>query len=199
MRSSRYRPFACPLAISLVSLAFTLSPESGQSALEYQREAIQAGAIWRLISGQLIHLNPPHLLMNLAGLWLIWLLFFTRESSIATCLYRLPGILLLTALGLWVWSPEVAWYRGLSGALHGLLALGLLRQWRDQPTFHSLLLALLIGKIVWEQTSGPVPGSEDWISGRVIVDSHLYGSVSGGIIWLLERSHSLFIKREVTG
>ncbi len=199
MRASRHLPFACPLAISLVCLVLTLIPESWQSALQYQREAIQAGELWRLISGQLTHLNLPHLLMNLAGLWLIWLMFFTREDQLASCLYRLPAILLLTTIGLWLLNPEVSWYRGLSGALHGLLALALLRQWRGQPVFHTLLLALLIGKIAWEQASGPVPASEAWISGRVIVDSHLYGTVGGGIIWLLERSHALFIKHEVTG
>jgi len=199
MRASRQLTFVCPLAITLVCLAFTLMPESWQSALQYQREAIQDGELWRLISGQLTHLNLPHLLMNLTGLWLIWMMFFTREDQLACCLYRLPAILLLTTLGLWLLNPEVTWYRGLSGALHGLLALALLRHWRAQPVFHTLLLALLIGKIAWEQASGPVPTSEAWIRGRVIVDSHLYGTVGGSIIWLLERSHALFIKREVTG
>ncbi len=199
MSASRCLPLACPLAITIACLAFTLAPGHWASALEYQREALQAGELWRLLSGQLIHLNPPHLLMNLAGLWLIWLLFFIREAPMVTCLYRLPAILLLTALGLWLLNPEVTWYRGLSGALHGLLTLALLRQWRAQPTTHSLLLLLLIGKVVWEQASGPVPGSEAWISGRVIVDSHLYGTAAGGIIWLLEHSRSLFLNHEVTG
>lgn len=187
MSPLRIRPLLCPLAISLVCILLSLSPEAWQDALQYQREAILNGQVWRLISGHLTHLNGPHLLMNLAGLWLIWLLFFTQTPCSRLCLFQLPLILLGCALGLTLFSPDLAWYRGLSGALHGLLALALLSQWSNQPSVGSLLLALFCAKLAWEQVGGPVPGSEAWINGRVIVDSHLYGTISGSIIWIIAR------------
>jgi rhomboid family GlyGly-CTERM serine protease len=189
----------CPLAITLACLALTPLPDTWHLALQYQHRAILEGEVWRLFTGHLVHLNGAHLLMNLAGLWLIWLLFFLHESARALCLYRLPVLLIGTSLALLLLSPEVTWYRGLSGILHGLLALALLRHCQAQPLSGSLLLALFAVKIAWEQTSGPVPGSEAWISGRVIVDSHLYGAIWGSIIWLLERSHHLLKNREVAG
>jgi rhomboid family GlyGly-CTERM serine protease len=125
--------------------------------------------------------------MNLVGLWRIWLLFFTQAPCSRLCLFQLPLILLGCALGLILFSPDLAWYRGLSGTLHGLLALALLSQWGNQPFIDSLLLALFLAKVAWEQKGGPMPGSEAWIDGRVIVDSHLYGTISGSIIWMLTR------------
>jgi rhomboid family GlyGly-CTERM serine protease len=199
MSLTRIRPILCPLAISLVCIILSLSPDSWQNALQYQRNAIQAGEVWRLITAHLTHLNTPHLLMNILGLWLIWLLFFTRQALTPLCLYQLPPIMLGTVFGLFLFSHEVTWYRGLSGALHGLLALALLRQWHTQRLTGALLLILFSAKIAWEQLSGAVPGSEAWIGGQVIVDSHLYGAISGGLIWLLEYSHSLIKKREVIG
>jgi rhomboid family GlyGly-CTERM serine protease len=108
-------------------------------------------------------------------------------------------VFLGTALGLGLFSPEVAWYRGLSGGLHGLLVLGLFRQWSKHPRYTAFMLLLIFSKLLWEQTSGAIPGSESWIAGRVVVDSHLYGAICGGIIWLIERTYSQLNKSEVIG
>lgn len=192
MSPPRLRPLLCPLAVTLICVLLDRLPEHWQQALHYRRGDILDGEIWRLLTAHLIHLNTRHLLMNLAGLWLIWLLLYPRAWSRTLCRYELPLLFAGTSLGLLLFSPEVGWYRGLSGALHGLLVLALLRQWRSQPRFNSLLLALLCLKIAWEQLYGAVPGSEAWISGRVIVDSHLYGAILGGIIWVIDRlSHRL--------
>ncbi|MEJ2465098.1 MAG: rhombosortase [Candidatus Thiodiazotropha sp.] len=199
MKLTSVRPLFCPLVVSLLCILLYLLPESWQSAMQYQRSAIRNGEIWRLITAHFTHLNGAHLLMNLIGLWLIWLLFFMQASTRSLCLFRLPIILLGTTLALFLFSPDLVWYRGLSGGLHGMLALALLLQWRQHPYSNTLLLILFTGKIVWEQVAGPVPGSEAWVAGRVIVDSHLYGAICGSLIWLFERRKSLFQHREVSG
>ena len=199
MMPQRPASLLCPLLLSLLGILMGALPQAWQEALQYQRDAIIAGEWWRLVSGHLVHLNLPHQLMNLLGLWLIWGLFFTREGLRPLCLYLLPALLIGTSLCLLLFDPGLAWYRGLSGALHGLLALALLRQWRIQPVTGGLLLTLFAAKIIWEQASGPLPGSEAWVAGRVIVDAHLYGAICGGLIWLLERSRPLFKNHEVTG
>jgi rhomboid family GlyGly-CTERM serine protease len=92
-------------------------------------------------------------------------------------------------LGLWFLHPGIGWYVGLSGLLHGLLlggALALVRRRR----WTGLGIALLVfAKLVWEQTWGPLPGSEAMIDNRVVVEAHLYGAVGGaaaaglGLLW----------------
>jgi rhomboid family GlyGly-CTERM serine protease len=87
--------------------------------------------------------------------------------------------------GLWFFHPELQWYVGLSGLLHGILAAGLIATWRPPRAEMIALAALLIAKLVWEQTVGPMPGSEGSSGGTVIVDAHLYGTVGGVLMAIL--------------
>ena len=63
--------------VLLFSLAFSLlifGLQMLQPILLYQREAILAGEAWRLWSGNLVHTNHYHMLLNLAGFWIFLLL-----------------------------------------------------------------------------------------------------------------------------
>src|SRR5690606_7331879 len=44
-------------------------------SLRYDRQAILDGEVWRLLSGNLVHLGWSHLWLNAFGLLLVWLLF----------------------------------------------------------------------------------------------------------------------------
>jgi rhomboid family GlyGly-CTERM serine protease len=199
VKALQLQAYLCPLAISVVCTLLGMLPAGFASHLQYDHSAVLAGEWWRLVTAHFVHLSWSHLLMNLAGLWLIWQLFLSRENPIPYCLYRLPVLTIGTSLGLLLFSPEVAWYRGLSGMLHGLLTFALLQQLMRQPVSSSLLLALFAGKLAWEQFSGPLPGSEAWTGGRVIVDAHLYGTLCGVLLWTLERSFSFMKNHEVVG
>lgn len=198
MKFGGFPAWSCPLAISSLVLLIALLPDTWQVAAQYQREAVLSGELWRLLSAHLTHLNWPHVWMNLAGLWLIWILFLSHEKALPVCLLNLL-LMLGTALGLLLLHPEITWYRGLSGTLHGLLLLALLRQQVWQSLSGKLLLGLFCAKVLGEQVLGPVTGGEALIDGRIIVESHLYGTLSGGLIWLLKLSHKYLTKREATG
>ncbi|MCU7842622.1 MAG: rhombosortase [Candidatus Thiodiazotropha sp. (ex Monitilora ramsayi)] len=195
----QFKPVYCPILVTLLCLTPGLLPEGGEDLLQYQRTAVQTNEWWRLITAHFVHLGWEHLLMNLAGLWLIWHLFVRHENALTGCAFRLPLLALGTSLGLLWLTPEVSWYRGLSGVLHGLLITSLLHQASIQPRSSIALLSLIMTKIAWEQLSGPLPGSESWVAGRVIVDAHLYGGISGVLIWGIERGYSQLRHHEVTG
>lgn len=179
-------PLLCPLIVTALLVAAMLLPTAQQDQLEYLRSGLAEGEVWRLISGHLVHLGWSHLLMNLLGFWLIQQLFIGRELSTPACLGGLLLLSLCVSAGLWWFNPEIAWYRGLSGVLHGLIIWALLRDFQRQPVSNGLLLVLVILKLAWEQFSGPVPGSESIAKGRVIVAAHLYGGLAGVLLWLLE-------------
>ncbi|MBT2968460.1 MAG: rhombosortase [gamma proteobacterium symbiont of Ctena orbiculata] len=172
----------CPLSLSLASLLFALLPGSFSTALQYHRIGLADGDWWRILTAHLTHLGWGHLSMNLCGLWLIWYLFPAIQPALR-CLILLLFLMLGTALGLWLFSPEVIWYRGLSGILHGLLVWALLEQLRKAQVISLIILPLVILKLIWEQWQGPLAGSESLAAGSVIVDAHLYGAVSGVILW----------------
>ena len=171
---------AIPAIVICVSAVFEAWGAAGRELLRYDRAAIAAGEAWRLLSGHFVHLGVPHLLMNAAGLGLVWFLFGREFGAV-----RWIWIVILTVAGIssgfWVLDPQLNWYVGLSGLLHGLLAAGivgaLLRQRRDA----ALLAVLVTAKLAWEQIVGPLPGSEGTAGGTVIVNAHLYGTLSGAV------------------
>jgi membrane associated rhomboid family serine protease len=55
-----------------------------------------------------------------------------------------------------------------------------------------VLLALLVGKLTWEATNGPLPGSEALTGGRVATDAHLYGACGGGAAAAVLYARDLF-------
>jgi rhomboid family GlyGly-CTERM serine protease len=198
MKGLKLNNYYCPIVILLICLILALAPDSIQNGLQYQQASIKAGEWWRLISAHLVHIGWAHLAMNLAGLILIWHLFITPEKTPVICIVHLPLLALGTALGLLWLNPELSWYRGLSGILHGLIVISLLYQVKNQPRFSILLLFLIAAKIAWEQLSGPTPGSEAWVSGKVIVDAHLYGGISGVILWAAELGYKRLFQHEAT-
>ena len=163
---------------------FALIPDNN-AQLRYQRSEILLGEWWRLYSGQLSHLGLNHLLLNLGGLTLFWLLFFRTTSS---SIWLLVMVLTMTSTGLgllWL-NPELEWYLGFSGVLHALFFCALLFELRTkrQPSTIPLLL-LLLAKLGWEQFVGATPGSAALIGANVVVDAHLYGAISGMVMGAL--------------
>jgi hypothetical protein len=84
-------------------------------------------------------------------------------------------------LGLWFGAPQLEWYVGLSGLLHGMLAAGIMAGLADRSTEALLLGVIVAGKVAYEQFAGPLPGSEATSGGAVIVDAHLYGAIGGAV------------------
>jgi len=158
-----------------------------QAALRYDRVAVAAGQWWRLFTAHLVHLNTRHLLFNLAGLLLLWLLFArefraTRWLAIAAC------TMAVIDAGLWFGEPQVLWYVGASGVLHGLWSAGGWAQWRRRSLASTLPLILLLLKLLVEQWRGAsmVVGALP-----VVLAAHVYGACGGlllPLLWQLRES-----------
>jgi rhomboid family GlyGly-CTERM serine protease len=175
-----------PLIYIGISVLIMLGGEAGQELLRYDRVWIGQGEVWRFVSGHLTHMGWPHLALNSAGLVLVWYLVggtFTNRSWLL-----IIGVTLATIdVTFWFRNPELYWYVGMSGLLHGLLAAGIVAQLGKLNAETVILLLLLSAKIAWEQWNGPVPGSESTSGGPVIVDAHLYGALGGILGALLAR------------
>lgn len=190
-QTPKIKAWALPGATIVIAAGLALSGDWGRELFRYDRIAIAAGEPWRLLSGHLAHLGWSHFAMNAVGLVLIWYLvaarFSTREWLLVTAV-----VILGIDLGFWFLEPQLIWYVGLSGVLHGLLAAGTISGIQGKQRDFWLIAAFLAGKILYEQLSGPLPGSEDTAGGEVIVAAHLYGAVGGviaGIIFYIMRAH----------
>jgi rhomboid family GlyGly-CTERM serine protease len=170
--------YALPLIIALLVMGLALGGESATLLLRFERINIENGEIWRLLTANFVHLGWSHALLNIAGLVLIWLLFGQRLSQTGWLIILISS-LLGTTLGLLLFNPTLSWYVGLSGALHGLFIAGCVAEIKLKYRFGIVLLVILVGKILWEQFQGPLPGTSDAAGGPVIVDAHLYGALAG--------------------
>lgn len=182
---------------ALIIMLFLLVEFAGDglvSQLEFQRQAITQGEIWRLFTGNFTHFGDYHTWMNAAGLAALTAVLFWYLSSgwfAAGALVIPVGV----GLGLLLFATDVEVYRGFSGANYGLLAMGLLLALPQQPKLYALAFCILLGKIVYEQLPGyDVDYLRDEIGVPVAVEAHLAGFCSGTFIGCLE-----LIRRRLLG
>lgn len=141
--------------------------------------------VWVLLA-QFVHLSWTHLTLNLLGLatviWGFERVLQTREVLLVQAL-SFPWVAFYI-----ICLEPLSWYCGLSGALHFQFTVFLgLACWRNRQAHRNkwplLLLVLgLVGKLVWEATSG---GSFDsLVGGPVAIEAHR-GGVLGGVVFLV--------------
>ena len=174
------------LPLLLAALLVALQALGLRDALEYRRAAVLHGQLWRLLTGNLVHLGWVHLLRDLAGLFLIWGLFASRLSERSWLALMLVSALAVS-LGLLACSPQVAWYVGISGVLFGLFCAGALLEWRERPRYAGALLLGMAAVIGWTLHAGALPGETRDLGGAVVPQAHLYGALGAAAFILLRQ------------
>lgn len=169
--------WSIPLLLCVISIVVMGAGNEAASISRYERAAIMDGEIWRVFTAHLAHLGWSHLLLNLVGLGIIWLLC-GRALPTGLWLLVLFSCALGVSGGLLIFNPGLVWYVGLSGILHGIIVAGAMAGIYKGDGESGLILLLVVGKLGWEQWHGPMPGSEATAGGSVVVDAHLYGAVS---------------------
>ncbi len=167
------------LLLSLAMLLFSLAGADVESILEFNRSEIDSGECWRLFSGNLVHYGNAHLVMNLAAFLLIGLSLL-HDLSAKNYILLFMFCALCVCIGVLWGNPELLFYRGFSGVLHGLIIAGLFfNRWRH-PSLTWLFIGLVFAKIIYEHT----PSFEEnqlqaMLPVAVAVDAHMYGAFAG--------------------
>ena len=163
-----------------------LGGEPVRAALSYQRTAIAAGEWWRVLSAHFVHLDANHALLNTLGLVLMWALFARDYSPLRWLAIYLVSALTIS-LGLYVFNPQIEWYVGASGALHGVMTAGTLAHLRRRDLDGWILAAFILAKLSYEQIAGSMPFAG---AANTLVNAHLYGAIGGLVIALFLRSRA---------
>jgi len=179
-----------PVVLVAALLLFHGLGSGALPALRYERGAVLAGEAWRLATGHLVHADAAHLAWNLLGVLVVAFLF-GRDYSWRQWLVVLAASTLATDLGFLLLEPQLEWYVGFSGVLHGLMAAGLvawLRTSRDAVTW--IVTVLFAAKLAWEHFAGPLPFTAGSLTMPVIHEAHTYGAIGGGLagLWLTRRT-----------
>jgi rhomboid family GlyGly-CTERM serine protease len=179
---------SAPAVLILIVIVLSLlAGFSSANSLVWRRAALNEGDYWRLLSAHLVHLSPRHMLINLLALWLVSeLICKTLSSAQWISLFVVSAIGI--SLSLWLLQPQLQWYAGLSGVLHGLWSGGAAYRCiiERKRIFLLALLALFVRLMIGAQVSNEFP---------VIAVAHWYGAFSG-LLWLAltqmnERLHVL--------
>jgi rhomboid family GlyGly-CTERM serine protease len=182
-----FRDWFLPGTIALLLVALHLAGPQAATALRYERGAIEAGEAWRLATAHLVHYDGPHLGWNLVGIALVWLLF-PREFALRDWLVILLASTVAIGAGFLFFEPQLDWYLGFSGVLHGCMAAGLVA-WlkRERDALTVIVAALFAAKLAWEHAAGPLPFTAGTLSLPVIHEAHSYGALGGALaaLWLL--------------
>ena len=144
-------------------------------ALQYQRDALAQGEWWRLLTAHWVHLGLQHLLLDGAGLVLLWALYARALRPVAWLLVLLCATVAIDA-GLWWGAPRIQWYVGISGLLHGAWAAGALAMALRRDRLAWLMLGALAAKLLLEHRAGV----SLLASGMPVVTvAHVYGAMGG--------------------
>lgn len=177
--------FITPLIVGLLCIVLWLFDPYAQSVLAFNRLQLEQGHIWQLLSANLVHNNSWHLALNMAGLALLW--------SIHGYAYRATEIILLiivcslsVTLGIYLFSPSLIIYTGLSGVLHGLFVWGAFKDIENGVSFGWLLMLGVWLKILYEQTISQNQFIAGLIETHVATESHLFGACAGLVLVLIQ-------------
>ncbi len=169
-----------------VAAAVVFAFPSATACLEYDRAAIAAGEIWRVVTCQWTHWDYDHLLWDAIAFVLLGILCERRGLSPLAACVAASTVLVPTAV--WIVHPEISTYRGLSGidsALFTLLAVHTAgtclrnRDWRGAAAVGAVVIAFA-AKIVTEVATGQTVFVDNLGAGFAVVPlAHVVGGAVG--------------------
>ena len=169
------------VVIPLMALLQFVGPE----ALRYEPDWPRSGEAWRILTAHWVHVGWMHWLLN--SLTLVIMVSLTtpgwraRRWIFNTVTLAL-GISILTTL----FNPEIGNYAGHSGVLYGLFILGAVSLFPRDRLIAVLVAAAIVIKVLMEQFQFYDFNTSGLIGARVVVDSHLYGTLMAICIALLQ-------------
>lgn len=169
--------------VLLCFIIYFLTPHSSEW-LAYYHTGIGQFEFWRLITATFCHTNFNHLIMNLIGLIVTLGLFLdTFKKLIITPLIIFNSIFI--SLMLFLFEPDVIWYVGFSGVLHGLFSYGVASDIDQKDKWGYLLGFGLFFKVAYEQLFGAQQSTIALIDAPVLINAHLYGVIAGIVYYLI--------------
>jgi rhomboid family GlyGly-CTERM serine protease len=166
----------------LVSTLFFL--QYFQSTLIFDQEKIGNGEYWRLVTGNFVHINHLHIVMNLTGTLILLTLFKEQINKLELIIFFTVSA---TFIGfcLYFFSPDIHRYAGFSGILYGsFLYIASLSIYQKNYHYALPVIMLVCGKTLYEILRTPSASNETLLNIPVAIDAHLYGLLCGFVYFL---------------
>lgn len=169
------------------------------TGLQFDRDAILHGQVWRLISGNLVHLSVEHFLLDVGVFLFIGILYEDGLGSSYPWMLLSTGLIVTTAI--LIGLPNMTIYRGLSGVDSGQVAAVLFMesQTRNRKWYEWILIVFAAGtftlKLVYEWFTGRLFFSTGSLGdlGVPVPLAHVAGAL--GAVAFLAAAHVLSCRR----
>lgn len=137
--------------------------------------------IWRLWTGHWVHVGWIHYALNI--LTFICLPFIFPRVRVWHFVALFLILSPLISLSFYYFLADIEAYAGLSGVLHGMFTTIAIVHllYPKERMFATLVLLLILGKLIWENTFGG-SGTAELIGSPVLVEAHLLGVIWGMVI-----------------
>lgn len=187
------------IAVSLITILVLLLPFLDKSYFDLfttSPHIMSANQYWRWLTCNFVHFGWVHAVMDAIGFALVSLMLF-YFVSIKRYLSLLLFCCLAVGIFISVLSPDILYYAGLSGAIHGLLIAGCFYA-TNFPVWKRLLVFIItIGKIFQEQLPGfEINPVNNFMPVPIAVDAHLIGAIAGLAFFCLDKSLSPIFRKE---
>jgi len=184
-----------PRATCIILLACVLAwllPGPAQ-LLIYDRAAILDGALWRLLTGHLVHFSPAHLCYDLLAFGLAgWLVEQRRYPGLAPLYIGMPLAIGATLL---IVNPGMAYFGGMSGMACGVTTFAALHGLHEDPRWRdacAVVLAVLTVRLGFDLVGGPAFMLLHPADALVAVPaSHAAGSLFALLLYAVQRARRL--------
>jgi rhomboid family GlyGly-CTERM serine protease len=148
--------------------------------LEFDRQQVLSGEVWRIWTGHLVHTNIPHFSLNSVAAVIIYFTFLTRIKVGELLLHSFLFTTAISVTLLYIY-PSVVWYNGLSGLLHALVACFSVRLARDEDKVFWAGFVFVWIKVLVEAVLAH-SGHENFVGAmRMITEAHLIGTFFGAV------------------
>ena len=175
--------------VAAAAIALAFAPAAWLCALEFDRDAILRGELWRLWSAHLVHFSPAQAMLDA----LLFLLSGAMAARTLRIDFRWRDLLLaapLISLALLWLAPDLAAYRGLSGLASATLLLagiGIDSRWpASRPWLWCCAAAMLLKTVA--DAGGFAAGFGTLPEGvRLEWRAHALGAMAAAMWWWMAR------------
>ena len=177
---TQWRFIKAPIIFFIVIALFEVLKPVCFDLFGFIPELIENGEVWRAVTGQIIHSNLNHMLLNIGGLTLVWALhgeYYSAKHYLTIMLLCLG----LVGIGLALTYSNTIYY-GLSGIIHSLLIYGAVIDISKHKKSGWLLVFGVWAKVYYEAVFGPSAQTAELIGASVAVEAHLIGVCVGSFL-----------------
>ena len=178
--------------IAIVALIFSCALVGDELTLllRFERKAILEGELYRLFTAHIVHLNWVHSLLNITAAVIGWRLLKDSMSSQQWILSIVICSLIISILLFCI--PDLQWYVGFSGIVHGLMLQGLVLEQHLRFVKKALLICALFLKVFYEYWQGSSSAEIELINGNIVVEAHLFGLLAGLVMIIYIKTMMLY-------